>query len=122
MPIAANSGSSQVLLCEISPSGVPGEFKAVVNRELLIAPSRVPLLDAARALIARRADSNAWLIMRQAGSDTDCQRGKIGLLAQMTVRSNNYGTPKLRRMAQGDVSASALMRESGSSFAEGSAS
>jgi hypothetical protein len=42
--------------------------------------------------------------MRQAGSDTDCLRGKIGVLARLCVRDNNYGTPKLRRMASAGVS------------------
>src|SRR5262249_7270875 len=67
MAHAATIGSSQVLLCEVSPSGVPGEFQAVINGELVVQSSRVPLLDAARALLARSADSNGWLIMRHAG-------------------------------------------------------
>lgn len=105
--------NAQVRLCEVAPSGVPGEFKAIINGELVIPSSRVPLLDAARALLAGGADPNGWLIMRHAGSDTDCLRGKIGVLAQLAVRDNNYGTPKLRRMAPAGVSLAAPVRQSG---------
>src|SRR5262249_5605603 len=107
--LARQQFNAQVRLCQVAPSGTPGAFKAIINGELLVSSSRVPLLDAARALLASGADPNGWLIMRHAGSDTDCLRGKIGLLARLTVRQDNYGTPKLRWRAPAGVSTGAPM-------------
>jgi hypothetical protein len=82
-----------VRLVEVSSSATAGEYSAHVNGELIVWSSRQPLLDAARALLDKGADSNAWLIMRHAGSSTDSLRGKIGLLAKLTVKQPDRGSP-----------------------------
>ena len=81
--------NENIRVCEIQPSGAPGEFTAKINGELLVWSSRTPLLDAARALLGKGADSNSWLILRHAGSNTDCLRGKLGILARLAVREGN---------------------------------
>ena len=89
--------NENVHLCEVRPAAAPGEFTAIVNGELVVWSSRTPLFDAARALLGRGVDSNSWLILRHAGSDTDCLRGKVGILAKLTVKQPDRGRIHLAR-------------------------
>ena len=88
---ASQQFSELVRLCEIEPSGVPGEFTATVNGELLIFSSRTPYTAAARVLVGRGADTNSVLILRHAGSDTNCLIGKLGIVARLTVKEPDRG-------------------------------
>jgi hypothetical protein len=58
--------------------------------------SRVPLLEACRSLVAEGVDSNAWVIMRHAGSATDALRTKVGIAAKLTVAEGDRGAPRFR--------------------------
>jgi hypothetical protein len=80
-----------VRLIEVAPNGSPGCFSATANGELVVLSSRQPLLDACRGLLDAGADPNGWVIMRHADSDTDCLRGKIGLLARLSVEDRPSG-------------------------------
>jgi hypothetical protein len=89
---ATQQFSESVRLCEIEPSGVPGEFTATVNGELLVFSSRTPYTAAARVLVGRGADTNSILILRHAGSDTNCLIGKLGIVARLTVKEPDRGS------------------------------
>jgi hypothetical protein len=83
--------SELVRLCEVEPSGVPGEFTATVNGELLVFSSRTPYTAAARVLLSRGADTNSIIILRHAGRDTNCLVGKLGIVARLTVKEPDRG-------------------------------
>lgn len=89
-PPAVQLYNSNVRLIEVAPTSV-GCFSASSNRELLVISSRVPFLDAARVLQSRGVDSNSWLIGRHAGSGTEAVRGKVGVLARLTVEDRPSG-------------------------------
>jgi hypothetical protein len=90
--------SKQVRLVVISPNGAPDHYDAFVDGELVVASTRQPFLDAACALLERGADSNSWLVLRHAGSDTDSLRAKVGVAAKLTVRDRADGVPTFRRL------------------------
>ena len=83
--------NQNVRLCVVSPNGLPGHFAAAVNGLFIVLSSRQPLLDTCRALLADGADPNSWVIMRHAGSDVDALRGKVGLLARLTIEESAHG-------------------------------
>ena len=83
-------------LVVVSPNDAPGCFSATVNDRLMVLSSRVPFLDACRALLAEGVDSNAWVIMRHAGSATDAMRTKVGIAAKLTVAEGDRGVPRFR--------------------------
>jgi hypothetical protein len=93
---AVQQFSNQVRLVTIAPNGPPGHYDAVVNGEMLVHSSRSPFCDAARVLLKRRVDSNSWLILRHAGSEVDSLRGKVGLIAKLTVAEGERGAPRFR--------------------------
>ena len=90
-PAAVQQWSNEVRLCTISPNGAPDHFDAVVNGELLVRSSRTPFCDVARVLLDRGVDSNSWLILRHAGSQTDSLRAKAGVAAKLTVKEPDRG-------------------------------
>ncbi len=83
-------------LVVVSPNGIPDCFSATVNGRLIVLSSRVPLLDVCRVLLAGGVDSNAWVIMRHAGSSTDALRTKVGIAAKLTVAEGDRGLPRFR--------------------------
>jgi hypothetical protein len=89
--------NDRVRLVVVSPNGAPGCFSATVNDRLMVLSSRVPLLDACRALLAEGADANSWVIMRHAGSNIDAMRAKLGIAAKSTVEDDRLGRPNFRR-------------------------
>jgi hypothetical protein len=88
--------NANVRLIEVTPTS-PGCFSASVNGEIVIISSRQPLLDACRYLLDARADPNSWVVMRHAGSDLEALRGKLGILAKLSVEDDRLGRPKFRR-------------------------
>ena len=62
---------------------------------VLCKSSTKPFLDAARHLIALGFDPGITLVMRHAGSETECLRSTIGAAATLTVEDTTYG-PQLR--------------------------
>jgi hypothetical protein len=89
--------NSHVRLVIVSPNGSPGHFDAMCGNEMLVLSSRQPFLDAARVLESRGADTNGWLIGRHAGSDVDAVRGKVGVLARLTVSEEDNRPPRFKR-------------------------
>ena len=96
-PAAVQQWSNEVRLCTISPNGAPDHFDAVVNGELLVRSSRTPFCDVARVLLYRGVDSNSWLILRHAGSQTDSLRAKVGVAAKLTVKEPDRGRAHFAR-------------------------
>jgi hypothetical protein len=94
---AVQQFNENVRLVTVSPNDAPGHFSATVNGELVVISSRTPFLDAARVILDRGVDSNSWLILRHQGSDTECLRGKVGLLAKLTVKEPDRGRLRLSR-------------------------
>jgi hypothetical protein len=87
-----------VNLIVVSPNGEPGRFAAHDDRgRLLVASSRQPLLDACRLLLSVGIEANAWAIMRHHGNDVDAVRGKVGILAKLTVVERDRGGIQLER-------------------------
>ena len=58
--------------------------------------SRTPFCDAARKLEAEGYDPNITLVMRHAGSQTECLRAPLRAAASLSVEDTPYG-PKFRR-------------------------
>jgi hypothetical protein len=58
---------------------------------LLVSGSRQPFLSAARRLIGLSYDPTTVLVMRHAGSDTDCLTAQIGAAAKLSVREDRRG-------------------------------
>jgi hypothetical protein len=79
-----------------APRGA-GRFEAHLDGDdRVLCRSRTPFLDAARKLLAQGYDPDTTLILRHAGSDTDCLRARLGTVASLTVEETPYG-PKVRR-------------------------
>jgi hypothetical protein len=93
-PPAIQQWSSGVRLCIVAPTEHPGHFSAEVNGELIVQSSGQPFCDAARMLVERGCDTNSTLIMRHAGSDTNCLIGKIGIAAKLTVAEGERDAPR----------------------------
>ncbi len=89
--------NDSVRLCEISTADSPAEFSAWVNGELVIASSRTPYFDAARALLEQGADSNSILVLRHRGSTTNGMVGKLGILARLSVKEPDKGRAHFAR-------------------------
>jgi hypothetical protein len=73
-----------------------GKFNARLGDRVLVAASRQPLLDGARALLELGYDLNATVVMRHAGSTIDSLRTKIGDAARLTVEECSDGRPRFR--------------------------
>jgi hypothetical protein len=73
-----------MLTITVSPAG-RGNFVAhLVGRQLCNA-TRSPFLTAARQLLSEGVDPDTKIIMRHAGSDTDCLTSTIGEAAKLCV-------------------------------------
>jgi hypothetical protein len=74
-----------------------GRYKARLGERgrVLCKSSTKPFLDAARKLMDLGFDPNTTLVMRHAGSETECLRATIGAAAALTVEDTKYG-PRLR--------------------------
>jgi len=83
--------SDQVRLCVIAPSDAADRFDAMVDGEIVVRSSRTPFCDTARVLLDRGVDSNSWLILRHAGSQTNSLRAKVGVAAKLTVKEPDRG-------------------------------
>jgi hypothetical protein len=94
--ISPDRPSKLTIILTPAPSGI-GRFEARLDGNVrVLCVSRTPFFDAARELIAEGYDPNLTFILRQAGSDTDRLRAKLGTAASLTVEETDYG-PKLRR-------------------------
>jgi hypothetical protein len=71
-----------------------GRYEAHLG-ERVLCTSKKPFFDAARRLIALGFDPGIALVMRHAGSETECLRSTIGAAAALTVEDTKYG-PEFR--------------------------
>jgi hypothetical protein len=79
-------------------SSVPGQFSATSSDgTIIVAKSRMPLLDAAQA-IQSTGNSTHALIMRRAGSSVDCLITTVGYAASLTIVSAGNGEPTFARL------------------------
>jgi hypothetical protein len=76
---------------------LPGRFDAVTDGKVLVAATRQPFLDGARALLAEGANPQATIILKHPGSETVCLRARLGAAAKLTVEESNRGKPTFRR-------------------------
>jgi hypothetical protein len=74
-----------------------GWFEAWCGGQLIVARTRQPLLDGARALLAAGHDPDTIAVMRHAGSDADALTGRIGTAARFYVEESGHG-PVLRSL------------------------
>jgi hypothetical protein len=88
--------STLVVIVTRAPSGT-GRYQARLEHEdQVLCVSSTPYFDAARKLMTEGYDPNITLVMRRAGSQTECLRAPLGAAAALTVEETPYG-PKLRR-------------------------
>ena len=72
-----------------------GQFEARCDGEVIVARTRAPLLDSARALLAAGYDPDTVAVMRHTGSDIDALTARIGTAARFYVEESAHG-PVLR--------------------------
>jgi hypothetical protein len=95
--------SITIILTEVADR--PGYFSAHTARgDLVVARSRTPFCDAARALIDDGFDPATKLVMTHAGSAIECLQAPIGAGALLTVEESAHG-PVFRRHRTGSSSA-----------------
>ena len=66
----------------VTPTARPGLYDACLDGDYILRrPSKQPFLDTARRLLNLGHDPMTVLVMRHAGSDTDCLTAQIGAAA-----------------------------------------
>jgi hypothetical protein len=91
-----SSVASLIVVATPAPRGA-GRFEARLDGcDHVLCVSRTPFFDAARQLVADSYDPNVTLILRHAGSDTDCLSAKLGTAASLAIEETGYG-PQFRR-------------------------
>ena len=91
---------------------LPGKFEAFYGEHRIVAASRTPFCDGARALLADgTAQPSDVLIMRHAGSQHDALKAAVGIAAMLTVdesetpRLHKWVDPRKRYPAAPDIAA-----------------
>jgi hypothetical protein len=85
-----------VVIVAPAPNG-RGHYQARLQEpDRVLCVSTTPYFDAARKLAGEGYDPNVTLVMRLAGSQTECLRAPLWAAADLTVENTKYG-PKLRR-------------------------
>jgi hypothetical protein len=88
--------STLVVIVAPAPNG-RGHYQARLQEpDRVLCVSTTPYFDAARKLVGEGYDPNVTLVMRLAGSQTECLRAPLWAAAALTVENTKYG-PKLRR-------------------------
>jgi hypothetical protein len=91
------AGAPAAVIITVSPartaSGRPlsGRFDARVGDQVIVTASRQPFLGGARALLEAGFDSDQIVVMRHAGSATDCLTSTVGVAAKLTVKEPDNG-------------------------------
>ena len=105
-----------VHIIHVAPARTPGKFAAFLGERQIVAASRTPFCDGARALLAEGAAAPSdLLIMRHTGSEHDALKAAVGVAAKLTVTESN-GPPEFRPwkpMPQRTIAGDAPMRETG---------
>jgi hypothetical protein len=79
----------------VSPAG-RSNFVAHPDGRQLCNATRLPFLSAARQLVSEGVDPDTKIVMRHAGSDTDCLNSTIGKAAKLCVLEDK-GPPRFAR-------------------------
>jgi hypothetical protein len=74
----------------MTPAG-PGKYRVMVGSMTITRPTRQPLFDGARALLALGYDPAGAVTARHAGSDTIAMRSTIGEAAHWTIEEADRG-------------------------------
>jgi len=104
----------------VAPARTPGKFAAFLGERQIVAASRTPFCDGARALLAEgTAAPGDLLVMRHAGGEHDALKAAVGVAAKLTVsEETNTGRPRFvswtpHPKAPPMLSGDAPMRETG---------
>jgi hypothetical protein len=81
----------------VVPLGCRGRYRAYVGARLLVAPTRMPWLDAARELIQFHADFDVPIVMRHEGASHDALRARLGTAAKLAVDEDRCRFRSVRR-------------------------
>src|SRR5262249_10528047 len=100
------SGRVSGKVIAVTPQGAPGNYAArLEGSDEILCVSRTPFLTAARELLKRGYDPSTAIVMRRAGSSTECLRSSIGAAAKLAVREDNgppqfteYTPPEMREV------------------------
>jgi hypothetical protein len=88
--------SNQPLVIVVEPVGHRGRFRARLDGRVVVASSRTPFCDAARALLAEGIDPATRIVMRHAGSATDALTATVAVAAKLTVEDGD-DSPRFRK-------------------------
>jgi hypothetical protein len=77
--------NAQVILIVSPIFGRPGFFRAIIGNREIVAASRQPFLDGARALIRSGTDPATTIVMCHEGSDHDAMTGRASAAARLRV-------------------------------------
>jgi hypothetical protein len=86
----------QPLVIVVDPVGHRGRFQARFNGRVVVASSRTPFCDAARALLAEGVHPATQIVMRHVGSATDALTATVGVAAKLTVEDGDR-SPRFRK-------------------------
>jgi hypothetical protein len=83
----------QLVIIVAPVPGSAGHFRAQLEGtdEVLVASSRQPFVDSARALVAKGFDPNATLIMRHSGSNVVALKARLAVAAKLGVEEGPRG-------------------------------
>jgi hypothetical protein len=98
-----NGTQARVVLIVAVPLGASW-FEAWCGGQLIVARTRAPLLDGARALVAAGHHPDTIAVMRHAGSDIDALTARIGTAALFYVEESGHG-PVLRSVRKAPLGA-----------------
>jgi hypothetical protein len=83
------------MVSDIPKASLHDRSRGRVDSRLLVASSRTPFCDAARALLAEGVDPSTRIMMRRAGSATDPLTATVGGAAKLIVEDGD-GVPRFR--------------------------
>jgi len=93
--VSVSAAKAETVMITVTPTAGSrrrrGYFDASTADGPLVRASRQPFFDAARRLIDLGYDSATVLVMRHAGSDTDCLTAQIGAAAKVSVKEDRNG-------------------------------
>jgi hypothetical protein len=96
--IPTGSKNQVALVIAVSPAaGRPGHFDALFDGRVIVAVNEDALLDGARKLIRLGSSSDAVLVRKHVGSETECLRSKLGVADGLTVKDRDHGRPTFER-------------------------
>ena len=90
-PLFPKTGPTQERVIIVATAIGDGKFAASRGDRLLVAATRMPLLDGARVLLADGIDPRAVLVLRHAGSTTDALTARLGEAARLSVEESAFG-------------------------------